>query len=64
MKKGVVFILCGLGLLAQPPAPERFWWGKVVSIESRPELSQYKYMVWNGRMMRSLALARHLFEYG
>jgi hypothetical protein len=48
VKKGVVFILCGLGLLAQPPAPERFWWGKVVSIESRPELSQYKYMVWNG----------------
>ena len=48
MQKGVVFILCSFGLLAQVPAPERFWWGKVVSIESNAELSQDKYMVWNG----------------
>lgn len=48
VKKGAVFILCGLDLLAQVPAPERFWPGTVVSIESRSETNEYKYTVWNG----------------
>src|SRR5579863_174977 len=41
-------LVCVTALVAQPPDPAHFWWGKIVSIRNNAETGQHEYTIWNG----------------